>query len=317
MEKCPTQQFRKISPFDSTSIQSAYPGLSTLQLEPGSVDGWIRAVTVDQLKVTSGTLNRATLYEGTYTKGMINLGFILDPDSAAVVQGHAYEAGAISIDVGEVSMHEAYPANMVWTGINVPEALAFKEFGKHQELLRARRHLTLKGQREELKPLIQLTEYVMKEQPDIRGAEAKRLSALLLSAIRKLVLDRFADAVHDLPYAEGDRFLMRLVKMSHQLSQERSHESLRVDDICTFTGIKRRTLQKYFKILYGMGPTEYFRVRRLNGARNDLLLADASTGRVGEIAEHWGFSHLGRFSVKYRNMFSESPRSTLNRTRVP
>ena len=201
------------------------------------------------------------------------------------------------------------------TGINIPEALVFEELREHRELLLAKRHLTLKGSREDLKPLILLTDYVMNQESDMRGAEAKRISALFLSAIRDLVLDRFANAFHDLPYAEGDKFLMHLVKVSHQLSQERGHQSLDLGEICKSTGVKSRTLQKYFKILYGMGPTEYFRVRRLNGARNDLAGADAGTSRVGEIAEHWGFTHFGRFSIKYRNMFSESPSSTLNRTR--
>jgi AraC-like DNA-binding protein len=48
-------------------------------------------------------------------------------------------------------------------------------------------------------------------------------------------------------------------------------------------------------------------------ARMALLKADSRESRVTDIANHHGFSELGRFSVQYRELFGESPKVTLSR----
>jgi len=308
------RQFLTVSHFDPTAIQVAYPGLSGLQLEPGAVEGWIHVVRVNQLQINTGSLNRATLYEGAYTKGVINVGVILDPDSTAVVQGHEYEAGAVSVDVGDVPMHEAFPSNMVWAAILVPIPQLLRALKIHSHTLLTQRHLALKGPREELEPLIALIHRCMNRKTALGNADARCLSSSIISTVCNLLQSRLVSNSHELPYAEGDQFLMQVVKASQQLAQNGDHQPLSLSAICEATGMKSRTLQKYFKALYGLGPTEYFRIRRLNSARNELIKANPETHRVSEIAAYWGFDHLGRFAVKYRHMFNESPSKTLKRT---
>ncbi|MFM8885114.1 MAG: helix-turn-helix domain-containing protein, partial [Chthoniobacterales bacterium] len=63
----------------------------------------------------------------------------------------------------------------------------------------------------------------------------------------------------------------------------------------------------------GVAPHAYVLRRRLNQARNVLLREDAAERTVTEIALGLGFSELGRFSVRYREMFGESPSETLRR----
>jgi AraC family ethanolamine operon transcriptional activator len=107
---------------------------------------------------------------------------------------------------------------------------------------------------------------------------------------------------------------MFIVDCCRQLEAENPGQALALDEICRATRINRRTLQHYFKEMYGMGPTEYFRVRRLNGVRNDLLRAQKDEITVSGIAEQWGFSHMGRFSQHYKRHFGESPSKTLAST---
>ena len=58
---------------------------------------------------------------------------------------------------------------------------------------------------------------------------------------------------------------------------------------------------------------EYARVWGLNAARLDLVADDSPLHTVTEIALDNGFTHLGRFSVNYRELFGESPSETLAR----
>ena len=73
------------------------------------------------------------------------------------------------------------------------------------------------------------------------------------------------------------------------------------------------TLETSFKKITGLSPHTFFLRRRLNRARTALLDADRMEVRVTDIALQLGFTELGRFSVRYRKMFGESPSETLRR----
>ena len=70
-----------------------------------------------------------------------------------------------------------------------------------------------------------------------------------------------------------------------------------------------------FQEAFGMSPVAYHKRLRLNGARRQLLRASPHETTVTQVALDWGFDHFGRFSVDYRQLFSESPISTLRKRR--
>jgi len=72
-----------------------------------------------------------------------------------------------------------------------------------------------------------------------------------------------------------------------------------------------RTLHKAFVSVTGMGPHLYFRHCALNRAREALLKAHPAENKVTAIAADFGFTEIGRFSVRYRELFGESPSQTL------
>jgi AraC-like DNA-binding protein len=74
-----------------------------------------------------------------------------------------------------------------------------------------------------------------------------------------------------------------------------------------------RTLYRAFISVTGMGPHLYFRQCALNRAREALLKAHPAENKVTAIAAELGFTELGRFSVRYRELFGESPSETLAR----
>jgi AraC-like DNA-binding protein len=74
-----------------------------------------------------------------------------------------------------------------------------------------------------------------------------------------------------------------------------------------------RTLTRAFISVIGMGPHLYFRHCALNRAREALLKAHPVENKVTAIAAELGFTEIGRFSVRYRELFGESPSQTLVR----
>jgi AraC family ethanolamine operon transcriptional activator len=94
---------------------------------------------------------------------------------------------------------------------------------------------------------------------------------------------------------------------------EQPAADVHVADICIQFGLSRRTLQRAFQESLGVGPAHYLILRRLSSARSRLLDADPATERVTDVAVDEGFWELGRFAVRYREMFGERPSETLRR----
>jgi AraC-like DNA-binding protein len=76
-------------------------------------------------------------------------------------------------------------------------------------------------------------------------------------------------------------------------------------------GVSSRTLRVACQEQLGVSPTQYLLLRRMRLARRALQEADPETTRVTDIATVLGFWELGRFAVRYREIFGEAPSSTL------
>lgn len=82
-------------------------------------------------------------------------------------------------------------------------------------------------------------------------------------------------------------------------------------DLCAATGVSKSTLYNTFHAVCGNAPLEYFHKRQLMMARSILLNSTRKRGAVKRSALTVGMTQLGRFSVEYRQMFGESPSTTL------
>jgi AraC-like DNA-binding protein len=91
---------------------------------------------------------------------------------------------------------------------------------------------------------------------------------------------------------------------------EHAQESISVGQVCAAATVSWRTLDRAFKESLGVSPKACINAVRLHGARNELRKADP-TARVADVANNWGFWHLGGFAKDYRRAFNELPSQTL------
>ncbi len=89
--------------------------------------------------------------------------------------------------------------------------------------------------------------------------------------------------------------------------------SVTVADLCNVARVTQRTLEYAFRETFGISPLRFLHLRRYHAARRDLLAADGRTTTVTEIALKKGFYHMGRFAIRYKALFGESPSQTLER----
>lgn len=95
---------------------------------------------------------------------------------------------------------------------------------------------------------------------------------------------------------------------------DRAGDGVSIGDICDSTGVSWRTLDRGFREQFGIGPKAYLNRYRLGRVRADLLRLPPDTV-IADVANDWGFWHMGQFAKDYRGMFGELPSDTLRSRR--
>jgi transcriptional regulator GlxA family with amidase domain len=85
-----------------------------------------------------------------------------------------------------------------------------------------------------------------------------------------------------------------------------------VTDIAGAAGATNAQLDAAFRTHSGTTAQGYLQRVRLSAARADLLVSDAVTTDLADLAARWGFADLDRFARRYRDMYGESPAATLH-----
>jgi AraC-like DNA-binding protein len=89
------------------------------------------------------------------------------------------------------------------------------------------------------------------------------------------------------------------------------YRPLHLPDLYEALGVGDRALRSCCSEFLGVSPGRYWHLRRLKLVRTALRQADPTTATVGDLARRYGFSELGRFAVAYRELFGQTPSSTL------
>ena len=304
MKEHATTKRKTLNTFDPDILRGEFPNIELIQLTPGPFQGSIFSAQMEHCRVTVGSFNQAVVCEGSYNPDTLHIGFMLSPGHSVVVQAHEYDDGTLTIHRNAISMHEVFPPDLTWVDITISEKKVSEIIPSFTaEKLAGLSQFFMQGTRSTLTALIQWIDDAL----DFPNQSPKEEE--LLTIVNELLFNRVVYHDEEPIYTAGDKFRMHLLEITHELLQKQdTPPSLR--DISNALGMKPRTVQKYFHEIYGMGPTEYCRVRRLNGARTDLLLGRQA---VSEIAYQWKFAHLGRFASRYKNHFGESPKVTLGR----
>lgn len=125
-------------------------------------------------------------------------------------------------------------------------------------------------------------------------------------------VDGWRERIANAPSRPPSGAIRDLVQQAETLALANLNKPLNIAALCHFLNVSERTLRKAFRINYGMSPCRHLRMLRLLRVRQALMSSSScKVPTVTEIATHFGFVELGRFSVEYRKVFGESPSATL------
>ena len=108
-----------------------------------------------------------------------------------------------------------------------------------------------------------------------------------------------------------DGFKMRAVQRARDYIDIHATEPPTILQVGQAAGVSWRSLNYAFREVFGVTPKQYLQATRLNGVRKQLRRRGPGS-TVADIANRWGFWHMGQFAADYKRQFGELPSKTPN-----
>jgi AraC-like DNA-binding protein len=104
--------------------------------------------------------------------------------------------------------------------------------------------------------------------------------------------------------------LRRGIDLIHAIPEE----SLTLDALAQYAGVSGRSLQMSFRRELGLSPMQYLKSVRLDRVAETLREAEPCGTLISDVAQRFGFGHLGRFASDYAARHGEKPSETSSRS---
>ncbi len=129
------------------------------------------------------------------------------------------------------------------------------------------------------------------------------------------VLSALIEALFSIQNNDNENILAKhstIWKILENFIEENKYRAIKVSELSKIAKISERSLYPVFDERFGITPKAYLNKIRLNGTRSDILNSSMSDTKILNIANNWGFWHMGQFAADYKNLFGELPSETLH-----
>ena len=103
----------------------------------------------------------------------------------------------------------------------------------------------------------------------------------------------------------------RIARSAKEYIETNFHHPVHLEDLSHHTRVSIRMVQRCFREHFDTTITDFLKTVRLDMANRELAVKHPGETNVKQVALRNGFTHLGRFSVTYRQRFGELPSETL------
>lgn len=303
--------------FDAFAMATKPWNLDFRQLDSGSFQSILKLCGQEDFQIGYTAANRMLLQEGSSPAGLRMFVFPTDgclpmrwrrqeirPDSMLIFPRNC-ELEAVSstdFEIIGIAFTEDY-LNQLCKEMEWPE---FQILSQGAEVLQCQSR-AIQGFRQSLKQaLMHLSMCYSLEADSVISPSQKRQLAL---SVLQLIGER-----QSLQLPRVMRFRDRALQQAVAFIESYEQASLSMADLCRVSHASERTLEYAFREYYGVTPKQFELRHRLNRVKKKLHMADSKSAKIVNIANQWGFWHMGQFAADYRKLFGELPSDTLQRS---
>lgn len=285
--------------------------LETIQLEPGRFTSRLEYAAGRDALIYRENCPRKTFANGEILKGRFGISIPIGPQSAKLCGQDIGGNTAASALNGEEIRMLANPGYRHLVAIvnhhRLQELAESSQLPAHlvESIRTGRKGMALRFRPNAVQPLIGMLDHICLHEQTID-----------IPTFDQQVLESVIGALDHTEHRLGDPPSAVLFRRAIDLVESGACPP-RVSALTLALKVGASTLQKAFHAVAGVSPITFFISRQLHRARHLLLTSDPATTKVSSVAIRLGVTELGRFSVRYREMFGESPSSTLRRQERP
>ncbi len=283
------------------------------QIDRGSFEADLVQIASQDLQVSEGKFNRKLDQRGSSPKSLRTFAILSDKSTPTIWRGDLADRQKIMIfpkdgelealsdpgfDVFTISFTEELLLNIVDTlGV-----------GKPQDVIRGPEVADCDPNK-----LTLLRKSISKVLSDIklklpRMTEDQIQYEVEYEIPRSLVLALAKVSRYESKPSPRARYLA--VKRVKEYIESNTYDDVTVRELCGIAGVSERTLRYAFEENLGVSPKTFVNMIRLNRVRRDLRRTRARDKSISDIANLWGFWHMGQFAADYRKLFGELPSET-------
>lgn len=101
----------------------------------------------------------------------------------------------------------------------------------------------------------------------------------------------------------------RATQQAAEIMSNHLDDCVSIPHVCSEVGVSAPTLRRGFLETYGVSPKQFYLRSRLNKVRSELA-TEPGTRSIADVANDYGFWHMGQFAKDYRSFFGELPSQT-------
>jgi len=304
---------RSFDDFDALCEAVRHWDLDLRQLEPGRFSGETLQIGTDSVHISEARFRRKVLQRGAPPQELRTIGVPVDPEMRFHWRGHACHGSNLLVFPRGAELESYSDSNFhVYTCSFSEDLLASvcERLGLSQlDELRGGKESICCPERvmSELRRLLsQITTSAQMDANNIRHSHA-------FSAMTRELPQQLLRAIEQpeggvAPVADCKR--EQAIKLALQFIEQHAGEAVTVRAICKSTSVSLRTLEYAFQDRFGVTPKSFLLKYRLNMVRKQLRARDRRTVKIADVANDWGFWHMGQFAADYRALFGELPSET-------
>jgi AraC family ethanolamine operon transcriptional activator len=309
---------QRFTDFENFAQMTRAWDLDFIQLDRGNFETEIIQIGVGDAQLAQASFNRFIDQKGSPPPGLWTFAMLTDKSPQIIWRGRQVSKKSLMIyPPGSEIDAQSRPGFDVYT-LSYPEVLldeltqmfgirTFRKLIGETDLISANASELSKFREQADHILSTIKEQPLKaKSPAIQREIRFNLSYQLISNLVHSSLE-----YQKPPNRRRDHALQRV----KEYLRENSQEPITVRDLHRATGVSERTLRYAFLEQFAVSPKTYLTAKRLNGVRRQLCHADSSSTKLADVANDWGFWHMGQFAADYRRLFGELPSETLNRSK--
>ena len=153
--------------------------------------------------------------------------------------------------------------------------------------------------------------YIQSAEEDPELIQSKNFYTCLKEELISVLIEiLFSEESRVLPKAK-DQMVLSWDKIETYIETHKSRPIM-ISELSKAVGVGERSLYRMFNDRFLLTPKAYLNTLRLNGVKNDLTNTSSSEKTIADIANNWGYWHMGQFAADYKRLFGELPSQTFN-----